>query len=392
MLGANAKNAMNSYKCHEQPQLTTNLPLISVIIPAYNAEKFIERTLQSVLAQTYRNIEVIVVNDGSVDQTAATVRSIIQQDQRVILLQQPNSGVAAARNLAIENSTGELIAPIDADDIWYPENLEKQVQCLLEADSSVGLIYSWSVDIDENDLLIGAFRAAKIEGDVYLTLLCHNFLGNASASMFRRECLDQVGNYDREMKKQNGQGCEDWDLYLRIAEKYQFRVVTKFLVGYRKPSESMSRDYTTMARSHKLMLQTVQQKYPAISAYVYRLSKSNFYMYFAHQSSRAGNHKKTFFWLFQALKADPISPLLRIGLYRLSFKSLLHLITRSRMLHLILVKLSIPFKSKSSYKNQVNSVSDIEQQTLKITLMLWVEDIFHRLIIVIFDHTKPKKI
>lgn len=108
-----------------------NLPFVSVIIPAYNAEAFIGRTLESVLAQTYENIEVLVVDDGSRDRTAEIVASFAQKDSRVILLKQQNAGVAAARNLAIEKSRGEYIAPLDADDIWYPSKLDKQVQCIL---------------------------------------------------------------------------------------------------------------------------------------------------------------------------------------------------------------------------------------------------------------------
>jgi glycosyltransferase involved in cell wall biosynthesis len=103
-------------------QNNLNQPLVSVIIPAYNAENFIAKTLESVLSQTYQNIEVLVVDDGSTDTTAEIVKSFVQKDSRVSLLQQSNAGVAAARNLAIEKSKGEYIAPIDADDIWYPQN------------------------------------------------------------------------------------------------------------------------------------------------------------------------------------------------------------------------------------------------------------------------------
>src|SRR4028118_698519 len=133
-------------------QNNLNQPLVSVIIPAYNAENFIAKTLETVLSQTYQNIEVLVVDDGSPDTTAEIVKSFVENYSRVSLLQQSNAGVAAARNLAIEKSKGEYIAPIDADDIWYPQNIEKQVQCFLDSDPSVGLVYTWSVDIDEDDL------------------------------------------------------------------------------------------------------------------------------------------------------------------------------------------------------------------------------------------------
>jgi glycosyltransferase involved in cell wall biosynthesis len=175
--------------------------LVSVIIPTYNAEKFIERTLNSVIDQTFLNIEVLVVDDGSQDRTAEIVKAIAQKDSRIILLQQENAGVAAARNLAIEKSQGEYIAPIDADDIWYPQNLEKQVQCMLQADSSVGVVYSWSVDIDEEDRLTGGFYNSNLQGDIRAALVYKYFIGNASSSLIRRACFEKVGGYNRKLKE-----------------------------------------------------------------------------------------------------------------------------------------------------------------------------------------------
>ena len=263
-----------------------NPPLVSVIIPSFNAERFIHRTLDSVLRQTYPNIEVLVVDDGSQDRTAEIVESMCRQDHRIVLLHQARSGVAAARNAAIRQSKGQLIAPIDADDIWHPLNLQKQVQCMLNAGPSVGLVYAWSVIIDEQDRLTGDFRASPIEGKVFETLLSHNFLGNASACLMRRDCLDTIGYYNTQFMQQQAQGCEDWDLYLRIAEKYQFRVVPEFLIGYRRVEQSMSCNYNAMATSHSLMLNRIWRKNGNISTYVYRLSLVNFYLYLAHDSSR----------------------------------------------------------------------------------------------------------
>ena len=146
-----------------------------MIIPVHNAARFIGKTLDSVLYQTYRNIEVWVVDDGSQDQISEIVESMSHQDHRIFLLHQDRSGVAAARNSAIRQSKGQLIAPIDADDVWHPQNLERQVLCMLKAPLSVGLVYAWSVVIDERGILTGDFRASAIEGDVYETLVSHNF-------------------------------------------------------------------------------------------------------------------------------------------------------------------------------------------------------------------------
>ncbi len=304
------------------------LPLVSVLVPAYNAECFIARTLQSILSQTYPYLEVLVVDDGSQDNTAAIVKQIAEQDQRVRLLVQANAGVAAARNLAICHANGEFVAPIDADDLWYPTHLARQVVCLLLAPSQVGLVYSWSIDIDEQDRQTAGFHAAQIQGNVYRTLLCHNFLGNASCTLIRRSVLLQAGLYCEEFQQQ-AYGCEDWDLYLRIAALYQFRVVPQFTVGYRKLPLSMSGNYHRMAQSHLLMLQRVQQTYPNLPTCLYRLSRSSLYLYFAQQCHANQNYHDTLSWLNQAMRAD-LSPWLRLGTYSLGLKSWLGLITQRR--------------------------------------------------------------
>ncbi|OUL28418.1 glycosyl transferase family 2 [Nostoc sp. T09] len=356
-------------------------PLVSVIVPAYNAEKFIQKTLHSILSQTYKNIEVLVVDDGSQDRTAEIVQSIALNDQRVILLQQPNSGVAAARNLAIQNSQGEFIAPIDADDIWYPQNLERQVQCILEGGRDIGLVYAWSMDIDENDTPTGGFRVSHIEGNVYKTLLCHYFLGNASACLIRSTCFEKVGGYNCNLKANNAQGCEDWELSLRIAEHYRFKVVPEFLIGYRQICSSMSGNYQIMAKSHQLMLDSVQQKHPEISRFLYRLSSSSFYMYLARQSSQSGSDRNTLFWLVQALKSNLFTPILHLSLYTLSIKSIFRSITKSlpsvifsqqdifiRLIHSI----------KKTHKYKYTNITKINKPQLNIQVKILFSSMLHR--------------
>lgn len=347
--------------------MPSDTPLVSVIIPAYNAATLIDRTLRSVLAQTYCHLEVLVVDDGSTDQTPEIVATFAQQDDRVRSLYQANAGVAAARNLAIAHAKGEFIAPIDADDVWYPENIERQVQCIVRSGNSVGLVYSWSVDIDESDALVGSFRAAEIQNNVYPTLVCHNFLGNASTSMMRRSCLDQVDGYNPTWRVQNAQGCEDWDLYLRIAAQYEFRVVPEFLVGYRKRTVSMSCDYTQMARSHALIMQTVRQQRPELPPFLFRLSSSNLYGYFAHQSHRCHNYRTTLYWLGQVIQADPVTPWIRIGLYLLLIQSLLGLGHSQTP-----AVASTPLKPIS--------LADIYQRKGAIALKLGVGNLFHQII------------
>ena len=307
-------------------QLLQQPPLVSVVIPAYNAEAFLARTLESMLAQTYQNLEILVVDDGSGDRTPEIVKGFAQQDSRIRLLQQANAGVAAARNWGIHNAQGEFIAPIDSDDLWYPEAVEKLVAQFQRDRSEVGVVYTWSMDINEHEQPTGGFHAATVAGNVHKTLICHNFLGNASSTLIRKTCLDRVGDYNPQLKTQNAQGCEDWDLYLRLAVNYEFAVVPEFLVGYRKVTSGMSGDFSQMARSQQLMLQAVQQQHPEIPSFLYRISRSSFYLYLAYQCDVVGKTRASLSWLWQAVRADPITPLVRLGLYILLIKNLVKLV------------------------------------------------------------------
>lgn len=366
----------------KNPQLACASPLVSVIIPAYNAEAFIEKTLNSVLSQTYKNIEVIVINDGSEDRTVEIVTEILKQDPRVILLQQLNSGVAAARNLGIEKAKGEFIAPIDADDLWYAENLEKQVQCLLNSDSSVGLTYAWSIDIDKNDFPSGEFRCSTIEENVYTILLLHYFLANASSTVIRRSVLEKVGYYNENLRIQKAQGCEDWELYLRIAERYKFRVVPEFLIGYRKLANSMSSDGEVMAKSLLEVWKSVFRKYPKTPKTIYRLSMSSFYMYLARQNSIQKKHKKTLVWLYRALEVDCITPFLRLGLYTMFIKScyfiILQKISKNNHLDRFFLK---AFKPRKVINIQFYKSIPLP----KIGMKSWLERILHQIVLLIFS-------
>jgi len=299
--------------------------LVSVVIAAYNAEAFISDTLKSILAQTYRNFEVIVVDDGSHDQTAEIVRSYAEIDDRIRLIQQENSGVAASRNLAIQHSSGEYIAPIDADDIWYPKRLEKHVYCLEASEPSVGLVYSWSMYLNEAGGVkgyspFGQFGA--VEGNALAILVFYNFLDNASTAMFRRSCIDTVGNYNTELKT-----CEDWDLYLRIAEHYRFAIVPEYLIGYRQYSGSMSTKCTTMAHFYELIMSRIYQRHPELSHSVRRWANTAFYNNLLSKSYLAGDYALMFRWLYRSLKGD-FALLLRPGVYKVTLVAIVKTLTQ----------------------------------------------------------------
>lgn len=215
-------------------------PLVSVIMPAYNASDFIEQALQSAVDQVHADLEIIVVDDGSTDGTSERVREMAERDARIRLIRQANRGVAEARNAAVEHARGTYLAPLDADDVWFPPKIERQVACLEQAGPDAALVYTWWVSIDEEGRIKGTAPQWNFEGDVLEALTYINFIGNASVPLMRRAAVEAVGGYDERLREQGGQGCEDWDLALRVAERYQVRVVPAYLSAYCGVRDSMS--------------------------------------------------------------------------------------------------------------------------------------------------------
>jgi len=283
-----------------QAKASSSLPLVSVIIPAYNAEKFIARTLDSVLSQTYRNIEVLVVNDGSTDKTVEIVDSFAKKDSRVRVLHQPNLGLPAARNCGIRFSRGEYIAPIDADDIWHEEKIQAQVECFQRSSRSVGLVYSWSTIIDENGNPLTGI-AHEYSGNVLADLLYSNFVGNGSSPMIRRSCFDELGFFDVRLR-----AAEDWDMYLRIAERYEFQVVPKFHVGYTKVLSSMSANYKNQEGCMARVVNSFEKTHPNIPKALFRLSRSRTSFYLAGRSNDSGRYVASLWFLLRGLMLDPV--------------------------------------------------------------------------------------
>lgn len=284
-------------------------PLVSVIIPAYNAEIFIARTLTSVLNQTYRHLEVLVVDDGSTDRTADIVRQFASEDARIVLYQQSNAGVAAARNYGIKNASGEFIAPLDADDLWHKTNIEKQVRLLFLADSNVGMAYAWTASIDGADDFTGHMMTAPYHGNVYPALLYENIVGSGSACTIRRSCLETVGNFNSDLLAQDAQGCEDWDLYLRIARHYQVGVVPEVLVGYRRLASSMSTYSDKMERSRQLVFASIERRFPSVHKKVNRWAASLNHRYACRKAFNAGQTTLAWQSLRQAIATDPVMSL-----------------------------------------------------------------------------------
>lgn len=243
----------------------TSRPKVSAVIPAFNAEATSSETLLSARSQTYADLEIIVVDDGSGDRTCDLVEQQAAEDPRVTLIRQQNSGVAAARNAGAAQATGEFLAPLDADDIWYPLKIERQVEQFAAGDADLGLVYTWSAIIDAQSKIVER-RMPAIAGWVMPQMALRNFIGNASSPLIRTSAFRRTGGYDASLKARKAQGLEDRRLYLDLAERYCFAVVPECLTGYRMVPGNMSSDVLQMLRSHDAVGTDFLHRHPELAS------------------------------------------------------------------------------------------------------------------------------
>jgi len=213
-------------------------PLISIIMPAYNAAKFINHSIKSVVDQTYQNWELIVINDGSKDDTAKIVEDRARQDKRIILINQTNKKQAGARNAGLEVIKGDWVAFLDADDVWMPHKLEFQLA--LTGQSDAGLLYSTGYYVDETFTVTGEYKTltgAFTGEEIYEPLFRENLVPILSV-MVKRDWILKIGPQDEEP---NMVSCEDWDYWLRLARAgCKFLGVDEPLFYYRRHENNMS--------------------------------------------------------------------------------------------------------------------------------------------------------
>jgi glycosyltransferase involved in cell wall biosynthesis len=282
---------------------------VSVIVPAHNAGRWIDRTLASVRAQTHAELEIIVVDDGSTDDTALRIRRHAAQDRRIRIVTQENAGVATARNRGIEMARGRWVAPLDADDLWHPRTVERFLAAAEAAPGPVAFIYTWSRRIDEEDRLIDDLGRPRYAGDVLAPLLVANFVRNASATMLDRAAVLRAGGYDAGFQRQGAHGAEDIDLYLRLAAKGAVAVAPGYHVGYRQTRGAMSANAARMRASADLALAKLRQAEPDLPARLFTAASANYDLYAAGLSFLARRRGDLGRYVFAAMKRAPVTTL-----------------------------------------------------------------------------------
>ena len=198
--------------------------LVSIIIPTYNRAQLVDRAIRSALAQTYRPVEIIVVDDGSTDDTARVLRAF---GNKIQVIRQPNQGRSIARNHGLETATGDYVAFLDSDDVWAADAMAAEVE-VLNANPQAGICYSWWQVVAQDNRLLRV-NQSRAEGDVFETIYWRNFVSTCNI-LIRRACFLEP---DGQRLNFDGRMCsfEDWALWLRLAARHRFCCAPKVLAS-----------------------------------------------------------------------------------------------------------------------------------------------------------------
>ncbi len=294
-------------QCRPFPALNPclEMTLISIIIPAFNAEATIRETVQSVLAQTLTDFELVVINSATEANRAKTEAILAEfDDPRIKVFGYSEANASLNRNRGIGHASAPFLAFLDADDLWAPTKLEQQYEAL-QSHPEAGVAYSATECINEQSQFLRRGPAASWAGDVYGRLLIYNFIVSGSNVLVRAEAIAQVGLFDESLPN-----AQDYDMWLRLAEQFDFVPVNEIHVRYRVSTQSLS---FNIPRTERLMLRIFERAFACPKAQSLQGLKpyclANLYKYLTSKSLEASpeqqNPFQTLSLLFKALRWEP---------------------------------------------------------------------------------------
>ena len=272
---------------------------VSVVIPAYNKADLTIKTVESVLRQTYGNVEIIVVDDGSTDDTKVKLQLF---GDRINYIYKQNGGACSARNVGIKQATGEYIALIDCDDIIYPEKIAKSVECLEERDD-YGFVYTGAYFIDRDDNVISEYGISNrpASGWIASKLILNNCICNSTV-VVRKECFKEVGFFDEKIFIPG-----DWDMWLRLSEKYKAAYIDDKLTGYRLTDSYIASNMETAIKEIIYVLNKAFVRNNDISSGFRKNCLSNVYFSYGLDYAVMEDFKKSRKALFRSVLNKPHS-------------------------------------------------------------------------------------
>jgi glycosyltransferase involved in cell wall biosynthesis len=267
--------------------------LISVVLPTFNREKQLPRAIASVLSQSYRNLELIIIDDGSTDSTEEIVKGY--SDARIRYYKQDlNKGGSAARNVGIKSARGEMVAFQDSDDEWLPDKLERQVRKFSEVGDDVGVIYCGYESVFERTNEVVSSSIPDEKGDVYKRMLIGCITGTLTV-VVRVSCFKKAGLFDEKM-----QSCHDWDLWIRISKYYKFDYVPEILAKAYIHGNQLSTNLETKIKGKEKILEKYKEELIKDSSF-YKRYLMGLYL----QHAMTGNISKGRIYLLDVLNLYP---------------------------------------------------------------------------------------
>lgn len=295
-------------------------PLISIITPTFNRAGYLSMAIESVLAQTTDNFEMLIVDDGSEDNTREVVEAFQATDPRIRYFYQANQGQSIARNRGVQEAKGEFICFLDSDNAWYPHKLERSIS-EFEAHPDADVVYSDYMVIDEKGQELGPNRMKRYSGFITAELLRDNFV-TINTTMTRKACFDELGGFEPEDRL-----AEDYGLWLRFSTRYRFHYVPEVLGYYRVMDNQISSDKARRLDANEALLSQFLERYPQVLTPAQkRRGMSHFYVRRARFECGQKWFGQALTNGYRSLRQDPLWPgpwktLAKIMLVKLGIRS-----------------------------------------------------------------------
>ena len=282
--------------------MTISSPLVSVILPTYNCARFLPEAIESILLQTYNSYEIIVIDDGSTDNTKEILHPFMQRIRYIGL--EENKGLPTTRNIGIQSARGEYIAFIDADDLWLPEKLETVVT-YFDDHPEVSMVYSRHLNIDEHGHISGESAKKSLpSGNVFIRLFSEQNFILTSTAVVQKKVFETTGMFDESFYN-----CQDWDMWLRISFYFKVAGINKLLVKYRHNPHSLSKNRDNVLRYQKLVIDKTYQAFKdsknGISEKLYKKRLALHYAKVGRYHLKNGNKVQARESFRSAIKYDP---------------------------------------------------------------------------------------
>ncbi|MDX6153991.1 glycosyltransferase family A protein [Marinococcus sp. PL1-022] len=260
---------------------------VSVVIPTHNRANTVVKAVNSVLKQTYKDFSIIVVSDGSSDDTELVMKKIEEEENKVNFFSyEVPKGGNYARNLGIEFSESEYIAFLDDDDEWSPDKLKKQME-IIKNDKEIGLVYTGSKLIYQKENL-SYFSLPKEKGDLSKKILFKNYIGTTSSVVIKKSLLNDCGSFDTELEAK-----QDYDLWIRICQKTKIGIVTDACVNYYNDigNNQISQQTDKYIRAMDYIEKKYINLFSKLSEKETKIRRSNFCLQIATLAIRNNNSK-----------------------------------------------------------------------------------------------------